>query len=67
MELLETFTRYGFGMYLVHYMVVWMLPIQLLQFAPIISVPVSAIVTLLISLVVSKGIKCLPLIGKYVI
>lgn len=66
-ELLKIFTMYGFGMYLVHYMVVWMLPVQLLQFAPIISIPVSAIVTLLISLVVSKGIKCLPLIGKYLI
>lgn len=67
LKIIEFFAKYGLGMYLVHYMIVWLLPIQLLRFAPVISVPVAAVVTLLVSIVVSKGISYVPVIGKYVV
>ena len=64
-ESIGIIARFGFGMYLVHYLVVWLLPIQLLQFAPMISIPLTALIVLLISFAVSCMVIHIPIIGRY--
>lgn len=66
-QIIEMLAKYGLGMYLLHYMFVWILPIQLLKFCPIVSVPISAALCLCISLAISIILRRVPVIGKYIV
>lgn len=65
-DLIERFGKYGFGMYLVHYLIVWILPVRLLAFVPILSTPIAAAVVFLISFLVSACLRRIPVLGRYI-
>lgn len=66
-NIIETLSKYSFGIYLIHYLIVWTLPIWLLDTFPLISIPVSALIILGISFGISFMTRKIPVIGKYII
>lgn len=70
-EILRKFSKFSFGAYLVHMLVLEQLErlfrLSSLSFNPIISVPLISIVIFIISFAISGILNCIPILNKYIV